>query len=167
MALAMGSCQSTPPNPNLTGTGLLTRDGDIEAAGQVDIVGQGINSVIVTGASDGTGHGVIPESTLPNPNLTGTDLLTRDGDIEAAGQVDIVEQGINSMIFAGASNGTGHGVIPKSTPPNLNLMGTDLLTRDGGIEAAGQVDIVEQQIDPVISAGAHKGDGHGAIHLRP
>ena len=43
-------------------------------------------------------------------------LVIRDGAMEAAGRLDIVGQGNNTVILAAASDGNGHGVIPPSSP---------------------------------------------------
>jgi hypothetical protein len=145
----------------------IARDGDMHAAEQVDIVGTHIDPVFSAGAGDGIGHGVMQPSCQMMTDETEKSTIARDGDMQASKQVDIVGQHIGPVFSAGAGDGIGHGVMQPSCQTMTDETEKSTIARDGDMQASKQVDIGGQHIDPVISAGAHEGDGHGAIGLRP
>ena len=123
--------------------------------------------MISAGADDGIGHGDMQHACHLVTHKTEKSTIARDGDMHAAEQVDIVGTHIDPVFSAGAGDGIGHGVMQPSCQTMTDETEKSTIVRDGDMQASEQVDIVGQHIDPVISAGAHKGDGHGAIHLRP
>ena len=103
------SCQKVVRSPS-------SRDGDLQAAERLDSVGVSANTINSAGADGGIGHGVIQSSCGQVTSLMETSLILRDGDLQAAGRLDIVGQGNNTMILATTSDGNGHGVIPPLNP---------------------------------------------------
>ena len=67
------------------------------------------------------------------------------------------------MISAGADDGIGHGAMQHACHLVTHKTEKSTIARDGDMHAAEQVDIVGTHIDPVFSAGAGDGIGHGVM----
>ena len=133
------SCQKVVRSPS-------SRDGDLQAAERLDSVGVSANTINSAGADGGIGHGVIQSSCGQVTSLMETSLILRDGDLQAAGRLDIVGASTNTINSTGADDSIGLGVIQPSSRLMAFPTFPHLICRDGGKEVAERLDIVRDHI---------------------
>ena len=90
-------------------------------------------------------------------------LFARDGDLQAAVQVDIVGLYSYPMNLAATGDGIGHVTIDSGSPPISATRQTSTFAKGGDLQAAGQVDIVGVDPCPINLAATGDVRGHVAI----